>query len=215
MSHLSSGRPFVCVCPCWSFCLSGWPILCQQPVKMSHLSSGGPIVRVCVYVCPYNLVLVGPFASQDDPSFVSSLSWCLIFRQVDHFVCVCCVCTLIICNNKLKSVTHAIITMLYFSLNRCHSSSNWLILGKQHGKNDCMYMYACRPILLCVIIHFLTHTGSCGDHISNNYVSVSVGTAHIKMVGGSRVTTKITLVHFIFHRANMQVRNFLKSILSW
>jgi len=169
----------------------------------------------CVCVCVSWLVLVGPFASQDDPSFVSSLSWCLIFRQVDHFVCVCCVCTLIICNNKLKSVTHAIITMLYFSLNRCHSSSNWLILGKQHGKNDCMYMYACRPILLCVIIHFLMHTGSCGDHISNNYVSVSVGTAHIKMVSCSRVTTKITLVHFIFHRANMQVRNFLKSILSW
>jgi len=33
-------------------------------------------------------VLVGPFACQDDPSFVSSLSRCLIFRQVDHlFVC--------------------------------------------------------------------------------------------------------------------------------
>jgi len=111
-------------------------------------------------------------------------------------LCVYVVCALWLRNNKLKSVTHAVITMLYFSLNRCHGSSNWLILGKQHGKNDCMYMYACRPILLCVIIHFLTHTGSCGDHISNNYVSVSVGTAHIKMVSCSRVTTKIRLVHF-------------------
>ena len=111
-------------------------------------------------------------------------------------MCVCCVCTLIICNNKLKSVTHAIIMMLYFSLNRCHSSSNRLLLGKQHGKNDCMYMYACRPILLCAIIHFLTHTGSCGNHISNNYVSVSVGTAHIKMVSCSELLPKLHLYIF-------------------
>jgi len=57
-----------------------------------------------------------------------------------------------------------------------------------------MYMHACRPILLCVTVHFLTHTGSCGDHISNDYVSVSVGTAHNKTVSCSKVTNKIMLI---------------------
>ena len=67
----------VCICVCvWAFgssCMSGCPILWQQPVKMFHLSSGDPFVlRVYVCVC---------------------LSRCSIFRQVTLLSSVCaCVC---------------------------------------------------------------------------------------------------------------------------
>jgi len=125
LSHLSSGEPIVRVCACVP-CLSLSVLLL---VRMTHpLSAACQVVSsfvrwtncACMCVCATLLVLVGPFASQDDPSFVSSLSRCLIFRQVDLFVCVLCVH---FDNATIKlSVTHTIITMLYFSLNRCHSS---------------------------------------------------------------------------------------------
>jgi len=92
MSHRSSGGPIVhvCVCPCWSLSV----ILL---VRMTHplsaacqdVSSFVRWTTLCVYVCV--CVLVSPFAVQDDPSFVSSLSRCLIFRQVDQLCVYVCV----------------------------------------------------------------------------------------------------------------------------
>jgi len=84
----------VCVCPCWSLSV-------LLLVRMTHpLSAACQDVssfvrwtnRACMCVYVSLLVLVGPFASQDDLSFVSSLSRCLIFCQVDQscvYVCVC------------------------------------------------------------------------------------------------------------------------------
>jgi len=87
-------RVCVCVCLCWSLSV-------LLLVRMTHpLSAACQDVssfvrwtnRACMCVCVSLLVLVGHFASQDDPSFVSSLSRCLIFRQVDRLCVYVCVC---------------------------------------------------------------------------------------------------------------------------
>jgi len=102
---------YVCVCvsPCWSLSV-------LLLVRMTHPLSAAcqdvssfvrwtmcVYVCVCVCVCVSLLVLVSPFACQDDPSFVSSLSRCLIFRQVDC-VCICVCVSVCVCVSLLVLV---------------------------------------------------------------------------------------------------------------
>ena len=79
------------------------------------------------------LVLVGPFASQDDPSFVSSLSRCLNVCQVDY-LCVCvCVSLLVLVGPFASQDDPSFVSSL---LRTMATDKGWVILTSKRTDKD-------------------------------------------------------------------------------